>query len=94
MNSLDGTLRDTKTKGQLSELRKSGNVPAIVYGGKEENQKISITKKQINNLIEKENFASDVIVLKVDGKEFNVLPREITFDTVSDEPIHLSLIHI
>ena len=94
MNSLDGTLRDTKTKSQLSELRKSGNVPAIVYGGKEENQKISITKKQINNLIEKENFASDVIVLKIDGKKFNVLPREIIFDTVSDEPIHVDFLKI
>ena len=94
MNSLDGTLRDTKTKGQLSELRKSGNVPAIVYGGKEENQKISITKKQIKNLIEKENFASDVIVLKIDGKKFNVLPREIIFDTVSDEPIHVDFLKI
>ena len=40
MNTLEATIRDTKTKGQLAVLRKSGNIPAIMYGGKEDNQKI------------------------------------------------------
>ena len=94
MNSLDATLRKTQTKGQLSALRSQGNVPAILYGGKEENQKITLSKKQVKALIEKENFSSDVIILKVEGKEFNVLPREITFDTISDEPIHIDFLRI
>ena len=38
MISLDATVRDNKTKGQLSAIRNGGNVPAIIYGGKEENQ--------------------------------------------------------
>ena len=94
MKSLEATIRDTKTKGQLANLRNNGNVPAIIYGGKDENQKISVTKKQIKTLIEKENFASDVILLKVNGKEYNVLPREIVFDTVSDEPINIDFLKI
>ena len=35
-----------------------------------------------------------MILLKIDGKEYNVLPREITFDTVSDEPIHIDFLRI
>ena len=94
MNSLDAIIRNTNTKGQLADLRNKGNVPAIIYGGKDENQKISVTKKQIKSLIEKENFASDVILLKIDGKEYNVLPREIVFDTLTDEPIHIDFLKI
>ena len=94
MNSLEAITRNTKSKGQLSKLRNTGNVPAIIYGGKEENLKVSVTKKQIKSLIEKENFASDLILLKIDGKEYNVLPREIVFDTVSDEPIHIDFLKI
>ena len=45
MNSLDANIRNTKTKGELNEPRKKGNVPGILYGGKEDNQKISLTKK-------------------------------------------------
>ena len=94
MNSLDAIIRNTNTKGQLADLRNKGNVPAIIYGGKDENQKISVTKKQIKSLIEKENFASDVILLKIDGKKYNVLPREIVFDTLTDEPIHIDFLKI
>ena len=45
MISLNANLRNTKTKGELSALRNSENVPAIIYGGKTENEKISISKK-------------------------------------------------
>ena len=44
MNSIAATIRDTKTKGQINILRKSGNVPGIIYGGKEENQTIERNK--------------------------------------------------
>ena len=44
MNSLDANIRDNKTKGQLNAIRTSGGVPAIIYGGKDDNQKISIPK--------------------------------------------------
>ena len=94
MNSLDAILRKTETKGQLNKLRDQGNVPAVVYGGKTENQKISLTKKQVRNLLERENFSSDVMILKIEGKDYNVLPREVTFDTVSDEPIHIDFLRI
>ncbi len=94
MNSIEATIRNTKTKGQINSLRKNGEVPAIVYGGKEENQKISLSKKEVKSLIEKENFQSNVILLNLDGKEQNVLPRDIIYDTVSDEPIHLDFLRI
>ena len=94
MKSLEAILRKTETKGQLNKLRDQGNVPAVVYGGKTGNQKISLTKKQVKSLLEKENFSSDVMILKIEGKDYNVLPREISFDTVSDEPIHIDFLRI
>ena len=61
MNSLEANIRNNTTKGQLNEIRNNGKVPAIVYGGKIENQKISISKKLLKNFIEKENFFSNII---------------------------------
>jgi len=94
MNSIQATLRNTETKGQVNALRVKGEVPAIIYGGKEKNQKISLSKKHVKTLIEKENFLSNVISLNLEGKEQTVLPREITFDTLSDEPIHVDFLRI
>ena len=94
MISLNATVRTNKTKGQLSAIRLSGNVPAIIYGGKEENEKISISKKILKSTIEKENFLSSIITLSVNGKNQNVLPREIIYDVLSDEPIHIDFLRV
>ena len=94
MNSLDANVRDNSTKGQLNAIRNSGNVPAIVYGGKDLNQKITISKKLLKNFIEKENFFSNIISLNVNGKPQNVLPREIKYHVLSDEPIHVDFLRV
>ena len=94
MNSLDANIRDNTTKGQLNAIRNSGNVPAIIYGGKDENQKISISKKTLKFLIEKENFLSNIITLNVNGKPQNVLPREIKYHILSDEPTHVDFLRV
>ena len=94
MSTIQATIRETKTKGQVNELRSKGNVPGIVYGGELPNEKISITTKELKNLINKENFLSNVISINLDGKEQKVLTRNISFDTVTDEPIHFDLMRI
>ena len=94
MSTIQATIRETKTKGQVNELRSKGNVPGIVYGGEQPNEKISITTKELKNLINRENFLSNVISISLDGKEQKVLTRNIAFDTVTDEPIHFDLMRI
>ena len=94
MISIDATSRDNKSKGKLSTIRNNGNVPAIVYCGKEENQKISISKKLLKATIEKENFLSNMITLSLNGKNQNVLPREVAYDVLTDEPIHVDFLRI
>ena len=94
MISLDANIRNTKTKGQLSSLRNSGNVPAVIYGGEAKNETISISKKLLKSLIDKENFLSNIVTLNVDGKPQNVLPREIKYHIISDEPIHVDFLRV
>ncbi len=94
MNSLDANIRDNSTKGQLNAIRNNGNVPAIIYGGKDQNQKISISKKLLKFLIDKENFLSNIISLNIDGKTQNVLPREVKYHILSDEPTHVDFLRV
>ncbi len=94
MNLIQATIRNTKTKGELNTLRKNGDVPGIIYGGENTNEKISLSKKEVKNLINKENFLSNVISIKINEKEQKVLPREIDFDIISDEPTHIDFLRI
>ncbi len=94
MNSLEANIRNNSTKGQLNAIRKNGNVPAVIYGGKDQNQNVSISKKLLKTLIDKENFLSNIITLKVDGKSQNVLPREVKYHIISDEPTHVDFLRV
>ncbi len=94
MNSLEATTRETKTRGEVNTLRSKDIVPAILYGGKEKNQKISVKKKILKLLLEKGNFLSNIITLKINGKDQNVVPKDVTYDILSDEPIHLDFMRV
>ena len=94
MNSIEVTSRNTSTKGQVNTLRQKGEVPGVIYGGTIENQKIYLSKKEVKTLIDQENFLSNIISLNLDGKSTNVLPREVAFDPISDDPIHVDFLRI
>ena len=94
MNILKATKRNTVSSGQINKLRAEGFIPAILYGGKENNLKISLKKLQIQEIIKTETFMSKVFDLDIDGNSEKALPREIAYDPVSDEPIHIDFIRI
>jgi large subunit ribosomal protein L25 len=94
MNSLEANTRNTKSKGDVRSLRLNGNVPAIIYGGSEQNEKVSVSKKILKSLLDKEGFLSSIITLNINGKNQNVLPREITYNVISDEPTHIDFLRV
>ncbi len=49
-NSLKAIRRETKTVGQLNALRTKGLIPAVLYGGKNPNLKISVEEKYLKFL--------------------------------------------
>ena len=94
MNNLKATKRETATSGQLNKLRDSGYIPGIIYGGKDPNAKISIEKKLIKNILNSESFLSSVLDLDLDGSKFKVIPRDVAYNVISDEPIHIDLMRV
>ena len=94
MNSLEANIRNTKSKGEVRSLRLTGNIPGIIYGGTEQNQKVTVLKKTLKSLIEKENFLSNIITLNLDGKPQNVLPKEIKYNVITDEPTHIDFLRV
>ena len=49
MNSLEASIRENTTKGQLNAIRNNGNVPAIIYGGKEKIKKFLSQKNYLKH---------------------------------------------
>ena len=94
MNILKATKRTVVSAGQTNKLRFDGLIPAVLYGGKKENVNISLNKLQLEDIIKTETFMSKAFDLDIDGNSEKVLPREIAYDPLSDEPIHIDFMRV
>ena len=94
MNNLKVIKRDNASSGSNNKLRASGLVPAILYGGKDPNQNISVEKKAIKSIVNSDTFLSKVLELDIEGKKEKVIPREVAFHVVSEEPVHIDFMRI
>ena len=94
MNILKATKRVIDSSARVNKLRSDGFIPAILYGGKKNNINISLKKLSIQDLIKTETFMSKVVDLEIDGNAEKVLPKDIAYDPVSDEPIHIDFMRI
>ena len=80
-----------QTRNQLGKsvktLRKSGFLPAVMYGEGVPAQPLAISYKEFMVAL---NAAgeSTLVKLDVDGKSFNVLIHDVSYDPVSDLPVH------
>jgi len=94
MSNLKAIKRENTSSGSNNKLRSEGLVPAILYGGKDANQNISVKKKDVSTLVYSDTFLSKVLELDIDGRKEKVIPREVAFHVVSEEPIHIDFMRI
>jgi large subunit ribosomal protein L25 len=77
-------MRTLGTKGNIKNLRKSGLVPAVIYGlGKTHN--ISIEAKALP----KGHTRSSLIKVALEGNQHNVIMREVQVNALTDLPTHI-----
>lgn len=88
---IKGTERKDLGKKATKELRTSGQVPCVLYGG-EEVFHFSAESKEFRNLVYSPNIY--VVNLTVDGKKFQAIMQEIDFHSVSDEIMHIDFLQV
>ncbi|MGL6187496.1 MAG: 50S ribosomal protein L25/general stress protein Ctc [Holosporales bacterium] len=81
-------------KGEVRALRKEGHVPAVVYGGTDAPQSISIALKDIIKEIGRPSFFNHIIELECAGKKGRVLPRDVHYHPVTDLPLHIDFMRV
>ena len=94
MSNLKAIKRENASSSSNNKLRADGFIPAILYGGKTQNQNISIEKKAIKSIVNSDTFLSKVLELDINGKKEKVIPRDVAFHVVSEEPIHIDFMRI
>lgn len=92
--NLSATKRDRAGKGSARAARRSGLIPAVIYGGKIAPETININANTFTKMMNQPGIMSNVINLEVEGKSTNVLARDIQFHPVNDRPLHIDFLRI
>ena len=87
--------REDTGKGASRRLRRqSGEVPAIIYGGKKHAEKISILHKDITKALESEAVYSSIISLSIDGKAEDTIIKDIQRHPAKQVILHLDFLRV
>jgi large subunit ribosomal protein L25 len=86
--------RGRSGKGGARSERREGRIPGVLYGDKQEPQRISVDYRTIHQQMHTGHFQSTIYVLDVEGKKTRVIPRAVQVDPVRDFPIHVDFLRL
>lgn len=87
--SLSASARANTGKGVARSLRRSGRIPAVVYGHARAPQALSLDARELERLLGHINAETTVIDLAVDGTNAMTLIREIQRHPLSRGVLHV-----
>ncbi|MCY4467560.1 MAG: 50S ribosomal protein L25/general stress protein Ctc [Thiotrichales bacterium] len=70
-------------------LRRSGQVPANLYGGGKDPTPLSLEENRIRKQIENEAFAAHILTVKIEGEESQAVLKSVHRDPVTNRVIHM-----
>ena len=84
-------LRDGAGTSNSRRLRRSGMVPAVIYGAGRENLSLIIDHNHLLQKLASENFLTSILSIKIQGKEESVLIKDIQIHPSKRQVMHLDM---
>ncbi|MFC3174410.1 50S ribosomal protein L25/general stress protein Ctc [Novosphingobium bradum] len=92
--TLPAEARDRVGKGASRSLRRTGRVPAVVYGENQAPQSIHVEEKELRRQLGTGHFFNSIVEIVVGGETVRTLPKDVAFHPVSDRPLHADFLRI
>ncbi len=89
VTSVVAELREGAGKGAARATRRSGRVPAVIYGNKKSPVSISLDPVQLKKELNTGTFFTRIFEIETNGSKERVLPRDVQFHPVSDDALHV-----
>ena len=88
--TLSAELRSETGKGATRQLRRSGRLPAVVYGRRDETQSLTLDTQELVRLLTEIRAATTVIDLEVGSEK----PRRVLIREIQRHPFRAELLHV
>lgn len=86
--------RERAGKGVARALRREGLVPAVIYGGKEAPEGISVNSRDITKIFNTGRLLSTLIEIEVKGKKQRAIARDVQLHPVRDDILHADFLRL
>ncbi len=94
ITALEATIRSDIGKGASRRLRKTGLVPGIIYGAKTAPLSINLLHNKVMKALENESFYSRVLTLKIDGKDQQVVLKDLQRHPFKKQILHMDFLRV
>ena len=91
---IEANSRGDVGKGASRRLRRTGQVPAIIYGAHQDPQMITVSHSEMIQHLEHEAFYSHILNLKVDGKGQQVILKDLQRHPAKPFIMHVDFLRV
>jgi large subunit ribosomal protein L25 len=94
VKQIKASARASGGKGAARAVRRSGQVPAVIYGGGEAAIPIALDYAQTHRMIYAGHFLTTAVEIELDGKKIRAIPRDYQLEPVKDTPLHVDFMRL
>lgn len=86
--------RDKVGKGASRAIRRSGRIPAVIYGDKQPPIPIALFEREMTRRLHAGGFLTHVAMIDVKGEKVRVIPKDYQLDPVTDFLTHIDFLRV
>ena len=91
VHNITASSRKDEGKGASRRLRRSGKVPAILYGGHQEPKQLVLDHQNLLTLLVNERFYSTILSLSIGGQKQAAILKDVQRHPAKNQILHMDL---
>jgi large subunit ribosomal protein L25 len=91
---VEATPRADRGKNAARRIRRSGQVPGVLYGGKGEPAAVAVNAKQVTGILRSESGHNTIFTVKLGGAEHKAMLKDWQVDPVKGSLLHVDLVRV
>ncbi|HUA01803.1 MAG TPA: 50S ribosomal protein L25 [Candidatus Aquilonibacter sp.] len=93
--TIEGTIREERGKNAAHRTRRTGMVPAVLYGGRKDSVALSVNTKQVTKILRSESGHNTIFSVRVSGgAEEKAMLKDWQVDPLNGKLLHVDLLRI
>src|SRR5712692_7670417 len=91
---IDATPREERGKNAARRIRRSGQIPAVLYGGTGDPLAVAVNAKQVAGILRSESGHNTIFTVKLPGGEHKVILKDWQVDPVKGSLLHVDMLRV